>query len=120
MPELAEQIRTHTDQRFRVWCIGCAAGEDVYTLRLLCDLALQQDFPEIDFSILGTNVDANQIERARTACYSERALRELPDNLRQAAFEKKDRQLSLLHNSRIVSSSAFRMSAVKFRMKSFL
>jgi chemotaxis protein methyltransferase CheR len=95
MPELAVHVRALPERRFRIWCIGCAAGEEVYTLRLLWE-SLQPDFPEIDFSVLGTDVDANQIERARIACYPGSALRELPDHLRQRAFEKKNGEECLL------------------------
>jgi chemotaxis protein methyltransferase CheR len=95
MPELAARLGTLPERRFRVWCIGCAAGEEVYTLRLLWE-SLQENFPEIDFNVLGTDVDANQIERARIACYPESALRELPDHLRQRAFEKNNGELCLL------------------------
>jgi chemotaxis protein methyltransferase CheR len=95
MPELAARVNTLPERRFRIWCVGCAAGEEVYTLRLLWE-SLQQDFPEIDFSVLGTDVDANQIERARIACYPESALHELPDHLRQTAFEKTNGNLCLL------------------------
>jgi chemotaxis protein methyltransferase CheR len=95
LPELAAQAQKHLEKRFRVWCIGCAAGEEVYTLRLLWE-SVQLDFPEVDFSILGTDVDAYQIERARIACYPESALGELPDRLRQSAFEKRNNELCLL------------------------
>jgi chemotaxis protein methyltransferase CheR len=95
MPELAARVRSLPEPRFPIWCIGCAAGEEVYTLRLLWE-SLQQDFAEIDFHVLGTDVDANQIERARIGCYPESVLRELPDHLRQRAFEKQNGELCLL------------------------
>jgi chemotaxis protein methyltransferase CheR len=95
MPRLAAQASRHAERRFPAWCIGCAAGEEVYTLRLLWE-PLQQDFPEVDLRILGTDVDVHQIKRAGIACYPESALRELPDRLRQQAFEKKDGELCLL------------------------
>jgi chemotaxis protein methyltransferase CheR len=95
MPELAARVTTLPERRFRIWCIGCAAGEEVYTVRLLWE-SLQEDFPEIDFSVLGTDVDGNQIERARIACYPKSALRELPNPLRQTAFEKTNGDLCLL------------------------
>jgi chemotaxis protein methyltransferase CheR len=94
LPELADQIETLREHRFGVWCIGCAAGEEVYTLRLLWESA-RHHFPEIDFSILGTDVDAHQIERARIACYPESAVRELPGRFRQTAFAWKDHELCL-------------------------
>jgi chemotaxis protein methyltransferase CheR len=95
VPELAAGVEILPDRRFRVWCIGCAAGKEVYTLQLLWEL-LQSDFPAVDFNVLGTDVDANQIERARIACYPESTLRELPDRLRQTGFEKRDGELCLL------------------------
>lgn len=65
----------------RGWSAGCAAGEEPYTLAILLRLGRRR------YSILGTDTDAHQIERARKACYPSGSLRDLPPAWREAAFE---------------------------------
>ncbi|HOK46649.1 MAG TPA: CheR family methyltransferase [Bryobacteraceae bacterium] len=67
----------------RGWSAGCAAGEEPYTLAILLRLAGRR------YSILGTDTDAHQIERAWKACYPAGSLRDLPPAWREAAFEPK-------------------------------
>jgi chemotaxis protein methyltransferase CheR len=88
LPELANEAMARANEPVRAWCIGCAAGEEVYTLRILWDMALRIDFPNIAFTVLGTDVDPYQIERARMACYPQSTLAALPDDWTTAAFER--------------------------------
>jgi chemotaxis protein methyltransferase CheR len=56
LPELAERAaREHRD--VKCWAAGCASGDEVYTLRLLWDLEVAQTHGDVDFFILGTDVD---------------------------------------------------------------
>jgi chemotaxis protein methyltransferase CheR len=65
----------------RAWCAGCAAGEEAYTLAILLRLAGQ------NFSIVVTDAEESQLQRARRACYPLGSLRELPPVWQTAAFE---------------------------------
>jgi chemotaxis protein methyltransferase CheR len=65
----------------RAWCAGCAAGEEAYTLAILLRLAGHS------FSILATDVDEDQLQRARRACYPPGSRRELPSVWHTAAFD---------------------------------
>lgn len=89
LPELANEAVTQAGQQVRAWCIGCAGG--VYTLRILWNMILRDSFPNITFTVLGTDADAYQIERARTACYPQSAVTALPDDWRAGGFESKGR-----------------------------
>ncbi len=65
----------------RAWCAGCAAGEEPYTLAILLRLAGRL------YSILATDAEESQLQRARSACYPPGSLRGLPQAWRAAAFE---------------------------------
>jgi chemotaxis protein methyltransferase CheR len=77
--------------RFECWSAGCASGEEPYTLALLWRLRLAARFPGVVFRVLGTDIDARLLERARAACYGARSLADLPAGWRERAFEPRGR-----------------------------
>jgi chemotaxis protein methyltransferase CheR len=60
----------------RVWCAGCASGEEAYTVALLWPAAV----------VLATDVHEAVLERARRAVYPASSLRELTAAERERAF----------------------------------
>jgi len=66
---------------FKVWCAGCATGEEAYTLAMvLLEQQLRGDF---DFSILATDVSTRVLERAMEATYDEEHAAPLPFPMRK-------------------------------------
>jgi len=82
-------------QRLECWSAGCASGEEPYTLAIQWRLALAARFPRLELGILGTDVDARLLERARAACYGASSLEALPQDWRLQAFERRGRQWCL-------------------------
>ncbi len=95
---LAEQILPQLAARaparaISAWSAGCAAGEEAYTLAIVARLAAD---PPVPIEVLGTDIDAHQLARARTARYPFGSVRELPRPLRdRAMFE--DRGALAIH-----------------------
>jgi len=90
LPDLAESAAERGTERLRAWCAGCASGEEVYSLRLVWDLAVQSGYPEIDLHILGTDAEPVMLQRAKAACYPAGSLKELPATWRERAFAEED------------------------------
>ena len=90
LPGLATGAAARGAERLRAWSAGCASGEEVYSLRLVWDFAVQAEFPEIGLDILGTDADPVMLSRARAACYPGGSLKELPPAWREAAFARTD------------------------------
>jgi chemotaxis protein methyltransferase CheR len=83
LPDLASRAKT-----VRCWSIGCASGEEPYTLAILWRLRVQPLHPRVQLRLLATDVDAHLLERARMACYGEGSLHEVPGDLRLRAFTR--------------------------------
>lgn len=66
----------------RIWSAGCGGGEEPYTLTIS---ARRQRIP---IEVLGTDVDVQQLRRARKACYSYGSLKDLPSEWRSEAFQR--------------------------------
>jgi chemotaxis protein methyltransferase CheR len=64
----------------RIWCAGCASGEEPYTLAILCP----------GLHILATDADAHLLERARAGRYRGSSLKELPADALARAFARED------------------------------
>jgi chemotaxis protein methyltransferase CheR len=54
-------------------------------------LQLAARFPGLAFCVLGTDIDARLIERARAACYGASSIEALPQDWRAQAFERRGR-----------------------------
>src|SRR5512139_3885020 len=61
----------------RIWCIGCANGEEPYSLALLWKENFAQTWPEVHPSILATDIDENLLERAKEGTYKKSSLKEV-------------------------------------------
>ena len=85
-------IRTYSEKHFksiRVWCAGCASGEEPYTIAILWHESFHRLFPELHLEIVATDNDPGMLERAKAACYPTSSLRELPSEWVARAFHMK-------------------------------
>lgn len=93
---LVREVLPSFGRTVRCWCAGCASGEEPYTLAI----SWQHRVPSSEgpdrrssgphangLRILATDVDAHMLERARIGCYQRGTLKELPEELVDAAFE---------------------------------
>ncbi|WP_019242025.1 MULTISPECIES: CheR family methyltransferase [Bacillus] len=79
MPQLLKE-----NSRLKVWSAACSTGEEPYTLALI----LSQHLPLSNISILATDIDENVIARAKMGVYHERALNEMPVDIKKKHFDK--------------------------------
>jgi len=88
-PGLAERAMSQKEAEIRVWSVGCAGGEECYTVMILWRFLIEPRFPHIAFRLLGTDADQEQLARARVSCYRGASLKEMPLAWRQEAFEER-------------------------------
>lgn len=85
---LGNLAQSAEDTGLRAWSIGCASGEEPYSLMLAWHFAAQQFFPVMRLDILATDVEEPVLIRARAACYSIGSLRQLPETWLEQAFTR--------------------------------
>ncbi|WP_300011751.1 CheR family methyltransferase [Pseudonocardia sp.] len=71
----------------RVWSAGCASGEEAYTLAIVLSELLGRDQFRDRVKIYATDVDEEDLARARQAVYDERQVRGLDPELLERYFE---------------------------------
>ena len=86
LPLLCEQALSQDRQDFCIWSAGCASGEEPYTLALIWEFYLKQEFPDMSLSILATDTKPELLARAERAVFSFSSVKNLPHDLRQRGF----------------------------------
>ncbi len=72
------------NSRLKIWSAACSTGEEPYTIAMIMS-KLQ---PLSQVQILATDIDENVISRAKIGAYPERALNEVPDDIRRKYFKQ--------------------------------
>jgi chemotaxis protein methyltransferase CheR len=85
-PSLLRAARAANSGTIRVWCAGCATGEEAYTLALLATQAFAPAGAPVD--VLGTDVSHAALASAADGRYRERAVRVLEPHLRSRYFRR--------------------------------
>jgi len=85
LPELMRR-----KNRIRIWSAGCATGEEPYTLALIAhDLTRLR--PDVQVTILATDLDREALEKAKAGIYHEKSLENLePGQVRRHFTLRKD------------------------------
>ncbi len=85
LPELIARARSRQEQQLRVWSVGCAGGEEPYSLALLLH---ELDPAGLQLSIFGSDVSEPILARAEKGEYDAQRLAEVPDVVRDRYFER--------------------------------
>ena len=91
LPVLSEKLKAE-NRSLKVWSAGSASGEEPYTLSILLH---QSSLFKNGYDVTATEIDDYLIQRAKASCYPRGALKELPDEYRNAAFEIKSDEYCL-------------------------
>ncbi|UCE63500.1 MAG: chemotaxis protein CheR [Nitrospirota bacterium] len=101
LPHLARRTLEEQEHTIRCLCIGCAAGEEPFTLAILWNLVLSSQYPTLGLRIFATDADPHAIERAQRACYPASSLKDLPDGWRDKAFSQSQEGFCLKEEFRV-------------------
>lgn len=88
LPALAQSALDAGEDTLRCWSVGCASGEEPYTLSIVWALELAQRYPSLRLRVLATDLGEEVLARARHARYAAATLSELPEPLRAGAFQR--------------------------------
>jgi two-component system CheB/CheR fusion protein len=75
-------------EQIRLWCAGCASGEEAFTIAMVLAEALGWDEFRQRVKIYATDVDEEALTQARQAIYSARAVSGLAPELLAKYFER--------------------------------
>jgi chemotaxis protein methyltransferase CheR len=78
IPYLFSLCREAGRPTLHCWSVGCAGGEEPYSLALLFKESFQRELERTPLTILGTDVDSPVLEQAQRGMYGEERLPEVP------------------------------------------
>lgn len=78
------------DGSVHAWSVGCATGEEAYSLAMTLDLALSRCAPDGYFGISATDVSQPALGVGRGACYAQSKIKEIPEEYRSTYTKTKD------------------------------
>lgn len=88
IPSIVKHRSESLIQSIRIWSAGCAAGEEAYSLAILLHRVLKKDFNKYRIRIIGTDIDAQSLEKARKGIYSENSLKNVDAGTKNQYFLK--------------------------------
>lgn len=74
-------------KRLRVWSAACSTGDEAMTVAT-CVAATLSQLSSWKVEIVGTDIGVGAVEQARSAVFGERAMRLVPEKLRQRFFQQ--------------------------------
>ncbi len=74
-------------QPWSLWSVGCASGEETYSLAICAAEALVVNGGEEQYGVIGTDISLSALARSRDGFYSRRRLEQLDTGLRERYFQ---------------------------------
>jgi len=74
-------------QPWSLWSVGCASGEETYSLAICAAEALTRAGGEAQYGVIGTDISLSALGRSRDGVYSRRRLEQLDPDLRKRYFQ---------------------------------
>lgn len=68
LPDVMEH-KTGAKPELKIWSAGCATGEEAYSMAILLNEILEDKTDNLEFTICGTDIDKDSLEKAKEAAY---------------------------------------------------
>ena len=83
-------------ETIRIWVVGCATGEEAYSIAILLHKLLKKYEKECGVQIFATDIDEKAIMKARKGVYPAHTLTEMPKELIEQYFLQKGNDYELI------------------------
>ena len=92
--EIAPQLLAAStpDSALRVWCAGCASGEEPYTVAMVLARVMGDPGFRERVKIYATDIDEEALDQARQGAYLPRQIEDVPHDALERFFERTDQR----------------------------
>jgi chemotaxis protein methyltransferase CheR len=98
--------RKGTDQRLRIWSVGCSTGEEAYSIAILLDKMIP-DLKDWSITILATDINPDFLNKAAEGVYREWSFRDTPQWVKEQYFTKTHYGFEVLRRIRKMVTFAY-------------
>ena len=95
LPMLFERLRREGRDRAIFWSVGCASGEEPYSLAIILMDSFHEELKEFKISLVATDIDEGILGAARAGVYSPERLAEVPAEVKRRYFSPQGERLVL-------------------------
>lgn len=95
LPYLFDSARSRGAKELKIWSLGCASGEEPYTLALILAEQFAEVIKEIPVLIEATDIDSATLDLAKSGLYSVERMQEMPEQYLHKYFNLLDNQYKL-------------------------
>ncbi len=81
------------NKNFKVWSAGCSSGEEPYTIAITLN-EFKKNNPKFDYSILGTDISTQILQKAILAVFKEERIINIPLEIKKKYFLRSKDQLT--------------------------
>ena len=96
--ELVQQKQP--DDELRVWAVGCATGEEAYSLTIMCLELMAELDKRLRLTVFATDIDNAALNIARHGIYSQAALAEIPPQYISRYFQSHHKGFEVIKRMR--------------------
>ncbi len=107
LPWIIKSNEEHQSKDIRLWCAGCASGEEPYTIIMFMMEFLKHNYHQHDAGILATDISEKALSFAKAAVYPEERLQRLPKNIRSKYFKKQANEEFII-DQKIINEVVYR------------
>ena len=86
IPNICNEINQNGSRKIRIWCAGCANGQEAYTLAIILKEYFGDSLHQWQPAILATDISISALENAVNGYYTEEGLSGIPANLQKKYF----------------------------------
>lgn len=96
LPAICSDESRRKDNTLRIWCAGCANGQEAYTLAMVVSEFFKNQTLQLKPAILATDISISALENAVKGYYTEEGSSGIPDNLKKKYFtiNKEDKSVT--------------------------
>jgi chemotaxis protein methyltransferase CheR len=78
LPNWIQTAKSSSQKTLKILSAACSRGHEVYSLAMLLDYHICKKHPDLDYEIIGTDVDSESIEIAKNAVYTYKEVSQSP------------------------------------------
>ncbi|HCY41104.1 MAG TPA: hypothetical protein DHV48_07080 [Prolixibacteraceae bacterium] len=100
LPELIKKKKNRKEKEIRIWSAACAAGQEAYSLAILCDELIDRFSPDIHCRIFGTDISTDALDQARKGVFQSPTLGKVSLKRIQSYFTRDDEVYTIVPSFR--------------------
>jgi len=94
-PDIIQRKNIIRQKKVRIWSAASSSGEEAYTIAMLIKDIVKPKYPDMEFEIIGTDINNAVVDTAKRGIYKEYSIRQTPPYYLKKYFKRVDNTFQL-------------------------